>query len=176
MIQLRLNADFLREEELSLTLDGVPLAFDYSGFRDGGEYVVELRRKGGEPWFGEDDLNWKLALALPLSGATLTLAPPPAEWERPARVSDLVDSVLDLLREWEKDGMDDLTEEYREEWDDYLTGKTAETILGKVWHFLTNEDMPGDTIPDEIREDTILSHAQVMELVYVSLEDGALRT
>lgn len=176
VVQMRLNDDFLSEEDVGLTLDGEALPFSFDGHWQDGGYEIILRGQDGEPWFNRDSLE-ALALTLPLSGAVVTLAPPSDFYDRPADVNYLVDRLLDMLGNWDYHVLDDsMREEYQEVWDDYLTCGMAKTILADAWRTL-REDAEA-TLPESLaldgRDDSdILTNGEVSELVWERLQKEA---
>lgn len=174
VVQLRLSSDFIAAENVGLTFSGEPLPFTPDAQWEGDEYVLALRRKSGEPWFDESSYD-ELSLTMPLSGATLTLAPPPPEWLRPVRQRELVDMLVDMLGYWDFHELDnDLRNRYANDGnrDEYVTYAAAKDILTDVWQELTEDDgaTPPDFRLDDKTENEVLRRGEASELIYGQLQ------
>ena len=170
-VELRLSGDFLSGEALGVALDGEPLPFACEEDWDSGEYVLTLRAQEDSPWFNRDSLD-RLTVTAPIDGASLTFTPG-AEWERPARLGDLLNNLLALLVQREIYDMDDLRDEYGEAWDDYLEYGEAMDVLGGVWQRLRPEENATLGL-DGKADDAILTMEEMSLLVWGQFQNRAL--
>lgn len=170
IVQLRLNSDFLSEDDIELTLNDEPLDFSLKSRWEDNEHVVELRGQKDKLWFDRENAA-KVTLTLALPGATLTLTPPPLDWERPANRNYFKDRLLNLLEEWERHEADDYLN--GQSGDDHLSYGEAIEILAGVWRILKNDGeaaLPASIALEGKDEEDILSNGEADELVYGCLQ------